>query len=555
MQVQHGLTGESVNGGEFDYVIVGAGSAGCVLAARLSEDPAARVLLLEAGGADRDPLIHIPIGIGKILPERRHDWGYNTEPESSLDGRALELPRGRVLCGCSSINALLYVRGDRRDYDRWAREGASGWSYAQVLPYFKRTETWQGGANPWRGGSGPIKTRFTDLTDPMGEAVLGAAGSAGFAVVEDYNGEVQEGFGMAQSTIDGGRRSSAARAYLHPAMRRANLEVRTHALATRVLLEGNRALGVEYLRQGQLEQARAVREVLLCGGAINSPQLLLLSGIGDGAKLRSHGIGALVHSPGVGANLQDHPVVRVGCRRRQAGPLQRALRVDRIAFAMLRAYLAGTGPATRPPAPVMGMVRSSPDAEAPDIQLCFRGIALDARPWWPIIGPRFADAFFLLAVLLHPKSRGSVELASNNPRDPARIRVNFLADGDDAATLAEGVRMARRVISQPALEPFRGEELLPGAMVQSEAELDRFLRATASTLHHACGTCRMGANEQAVVDCELRVRGCERLRVVDASVMPDLVSGNINACVLMIAERAADLIRGIAPLPAALLTA
>ena len=534
----------------FDYIIVGAGSAGCVLAGRLTEDPQIRVLLLEAGGADRDPLIHIPLGIGKLWKDRRHDWGFNTEPQSELNQRAIELPRGKVLGGCSSINAMLYVRGHRGDYDRWAREGLAGWSYAQVLPYFKRTESWCGGATAYRGGSGPIATRFTDLSDPIYGAVLGAGRAAGFAVSEDLNGEVQEGFALAQSTIAGGRRCSAARAYLRPAMRRANLTVRTGTLATRVLVEGKKAIGVEYLHRGRAERDHAACEVLLSAGAINTPQLLMLSGIGEAAQLRRHGIAPAAHVPGVGASFQDHVFVGVGNLRKGTSPLRRALRLDRIAFAMLRAYLAGGGPATNPPGGAMALLRTRAGLAVPDLQLGVRGIARDARPWWPLLGPDWNDAFFLMTVLLHPQSRGTVELASADARQPVRIRANYLSAPGDMQTLAAGMRMAREVIRQSALDPFRGAEFLPGPKVVGDADIHAYIRSVASTLHHACGTCRMGRDDMAVVDSELKVRGIERLRVVDASVMPDLVSGNINACVLMIAERASDLIRGHVPPPA-----
>lgn len=534
----------------YDYIIVGAGSAGCVLAGRLSEDPQVRVLLLEAGGADRDPLIHIPLGIGKLWKDRRHDWGFNTEPQPHLNQRSIELPRGKVLGGSSSINAMLYVRGHRGDYERWAREGLGGWSYAQVLPYFKRTESWCGGETAYRGGSGPVATCFTDRSDPLYGAVLGAGQAAGFAVSEDLNGEVQEGFAMAQSTIVGGRRCSAARAYLRPAMRRANLTVRTGTLATRVLVDGEKAIGVEYLHRSRTERDHAACEVLLSAGAINTPQLLMLSGIGDVAQLRAQGIAPAAHLPGVGANFQDHVFVGVGNLRKGMSPLRRALRFDRIAFAMLRAYLAGSGPATNPPGGAMALLRTRAGLAVPDIQLGVRGIARDARPWWPLLGPDWNDAFFLMTVLLHPESRGTVELASGDARQSVRIRANYLSAPGDMQTLAAGMRMAREVIRQSALDPFRGDEFLPGPKVVGDADMHAYIRSVASTLHHAAGTCRMGWDDMAVVDAELKVHGIERLRVVDASVMPDLVSGNINACVLMIAERASDLIRGRVP-PAA----
>ena len=534
----------------YDYVIVGAGSAGCVLANRLTEDPQIRVLLLEAGGADRDPLIHIPLGLGKLWKDRRHDWGYNTEPQPHLNQRAIALPRGKVLGGSSSINAMLYVRGHRGDYDRWAQKGLAGWSYAQVLPYFKRTESWCGGGNAYRGGSGPVGTRFTDLSDPLYSAAVDAGQAAGFAVSEDLNGEMQEGFAMAQSTIAGGRRCSAAGAYLRPAMRRANLTLRTGALATRVLLDGKKAIGVEYLHRGRTERDHAACEVLLSAGAVNTPQLLMLSGIGAAAQLRSHGIAPAVDLHGVGADFQDHVFVAVGNLRKGTSPLRHALRLDRIALAMLRAYFAGSGPATNMPGGAMALLRTCADTAVPDIQLGVRGIAREARPWWPVLGPDWRDAFYLLVVLLHPESRGSIELVSADATQPARIRANYLSAPGDAQVLAAGMRMAREVIRQSALDPFRGDEIVPGPQVVAEADIHAYIRAVASTLHHAAGTCRMGRDDMAVVDPELRVRGIDRLRVVDASVMPDLVSGNINACVLMIAERGSDLIRGHVPLAA-----
>jgi choline dehydrogenase-like flavoprotein len=536
----------------FDYVIVGAGSAGCVLAHRLSEDPGTRVLVLEAGGPDRDPWIHIPLGWVKILMERRHDWGYFFGPEPHVDGRRIECARGKVLGGCSSTNAMAYVRGHPADFARWARTGLKDWSYAHVLPYFRRAETWEKGADAYRGGSGPLAVRQSRYDDPLIEAYVEAGRVAGYPTGVDYNGPDNLGFFRVQQTIKNGRRHSAAAAYLKPALGRPNLTLRMHALATRVVLERGRAAGVEVAHDGATRLVRAEREVLLAGGVINSAQLLMLSGVGPESDLRAHGLKTLVNSGEVGKNLQDHASAIVDYRRTAPGPFHGRMRFDRLAVDIPRAYLAGTGPATDFPSGLIAFLKTDPGLEVPDIQFLARAVPAGARPWFPGIRPGWEDAFGCRAVLLHPESRGVVALTSADPRAPVRLQGNFLATDKDVRTLRAGLKLAREISAAKPLDPFRAAETAPGRDVKSDAALDAFIRQQMITVHHPAGTCRMGADDASVVDPELRVRGVDGLRVVDASVLPDLVSGNINAAVTMIAERASDLVRGRAPLaPAA----
>ena len=535
----------------YDYIVVGAGSAGCVLAGRLTEDPGCTVLLLEAGPRDRDPLISIPIGIGKMHAERLHDWGYDTEPEERLDGRSLEALRGKVIGGSSSINVMAYVRGHRGDYDRWAQKGCGGWSYADVLPYFKRCESWEEGGDAWRGTEGPLGVVRSKSRDPLFDAWMEAGEQSGVGVTPDYNGARQEGFGRSQWTIRDGRRCSAAVAFLRPAMRRPNLTVRTGALATRIVLDGTRARGVAWLGGGREHVAHAEREVLLSGGVFNSPQLLMLSGIGPADHLRETGIDVALDLPGVGRDLQDHLAVQLMNARAGNGHFHGELRLDRLAVNMARAWLFGTGPATWLPNGMHGFVRTRPELAVPDIQFLTRGAGLGARPWLPGLRAAAPDQYGMRPVVLHPESRGEVGLRSADPAAPVRIRPNFLAARADLETLRAGVKAAREVFAQPALRRFHKAEIVPGPGVRSDAEIDAWIRATAVTAHHPSGTCRMGIDAGAVLDPELRVRGADGLRVVDAAAMPDLVSGNINACVLMMAEKAADMIRGRPPLPRA----
>jgi 4-pyridoxate dehydrogenase len=526
----------------FDIIIVGAGSAGCTLANRLSEEGAGRVLVLEAGGWDRDPLIRLPLGWGRILQERRHDWGYDSEPIPSAGNRRLECMRGKVVGGSSSINAMAYVRGHRADYDRWAANGAAGWSYADVLPYFRRQESWEGGASAYRGHAGPLATRRSQYQDPLVEAYIAAAVAAGHPHNDDYNAAEQHGIGRMQMTIRGGRRESAATAYLRPAL----------AQVTKIVLEGARAVGVEYIQDGKRRTAHAEREVILSGGTINSPQLLMLSGIGAPEELAARDIAVQVPLPGVGKNLQDHVAALLLYGRKTPGPVHRNMRVDRLAVELARAYLFGTGFAADLPGGITAFLKTDASAQIPDTQLLFIAGPLGAAPYLPF-RPGFADSFACRIVLLRPESRGSVVLSSSDPLAHPRIHQSLLATDRDWATMRAAVDLFRAIAREPVLAPFVAHELGPLADVATDEQLETFVRTTAVTAHHPAGTCRMGpaTDPTAVVDGALRVHGTHGLRVVDASVFPDLVGGNINAAVIMIAEKAADMIRGGAPLAAA----
>ena len=534
---------------EFDYVIVGAGSAGCVLADRLTEDGKHTAVVLEYGGSDRSLFVQMPSALSIPMGMEKYDWRYYSEPEPGLGGRRLHTPRGKVLGGSSSINGLVYVRGNAQDFDRWEQEGATGWNYAAVLPYFRRAETRADGGDEYRGDSGPLQTRYGTLSNPLHAVWLEAGRQAGYPYTADINGRQQEGFGRLDMTVGGGRRCSAANAYLRPAMKRANLAVKTRALATRILFEGRQAKGVEYRQGGATRTVSARREIIVCAGSINSPKLLKLSGVGPASELSEHGI-ALVHDlPGVGENLQDHIefYFQVACTQ----PVTLFSSMGLFARAMIGArwllFKDGLGATNH--FETGGFIRSRPDVPYPDIQYHFLPLAVTYD------GSSLAHEHGFQAHVgpMRSKSRGHVRLASADPLEKPKIRFNYLSHPDDVAEFRACVRLTRAVFAQKAFDAYRGREIQPGADCVTDEQIDAFVRAKVESAYHPSCSNRMGRRDDptAVVDQEARVIGLGNLRVVDSSVMPSITTGNLNAPTIMLAEKAADHILGRRPLPPA----
>jgi choline dehydrogenase len=530
---------QSSDTAEFDYVIVGAGSAGCVLANRLTADGKNSVLLLEAGPKDSNIWIHVPLGYGKLFKEKTVNWMYQTEPEPGLNGRQVFQPRGKVLGGSSSINGLLYVRGQHEDYDRWRQHGNAGWGYDDVLPYFKKAENQQRGPDDFHGVGGPLPVSDLGHPDALSAAFIAAAAETGLPVNPDFNGASQEGTGFFQTTTYRGRRASAAVAYLRPAQSRKNLQVETAALAQRLLFDGRRAVAVEYKQSGKLQTARARKEILVSGGAYNSPQLLQLSGIGPAELLRKHGIDVVLDAAGVGHDLQDHMQVRVVMRCPKRITLNDIINhpVRRV-WAGVRYAAIRTGPLTIAAGTSGAFFKTNPRLATPDVQIHFLPFSTDK------MGEKLHSfsGFSASVCQLRPESRGSLRIKSADPTLPPEIRINYLATEVDRTANVEGLKILRKILQAPALSPYVTEEVEPGAKVCTDEGLLNFCRQRGSTVYHPTSTCRMGNDPLAVVDQRLRVRGIEGLRVVDASIMPDLMSGNTNAPVIMIAEKASDMI-------------
>jgi choline dehydrogenase len=536
---------------QFDYIVVGGGSAGCVMAARLSEDGKDNVLLLEAGGSDDHPYIRMPLGFLRAMVLPSLNWTYWTEPEPHLEGRRMPLPRGKVMGGSGSINGMFAMRGHPADYDQWAQMGARGWSYADCLPYFRKLEDSWRGDSPYHGKGGPVKIRPIDSPHLLHEEMMRTAANAGFATTDDLGGANPEGFARGEQTVDErGRRVSSASAYIRPALGRRNLDVRQGVLVRRVVFEGKRAVGVEVDTPAGPQLIRARREVVLSGGAYNSPHLLMLSGVGPAAHLKDHGIAVVHDSPGVGRNLQEHPTASLEFEAKEKVTFLRQLRWDRILFNAARWAATGTGTMASQLNSCNVVVRTADHLDRPDMQIMVNPIRFDAAPWFPGIKAEQDHVFWAGIVQLHPESRGWVELKSADPHEVAAVTLNIMSEEADLVQMRRAIRTARKIYRTEPMASLIGAERAPSAGAESDNELDALIRATCYVGMHPTSTCAMAMGARSVVDEQCRVIGVEGLRVVDASVMPTVPGGNTALPVTMVAEKAADMMRG-RQLPAA----